>query len=179
MGQARRRRRPGGDSLGGRGIRPQGACPRRGASAPGSTGPAATATRETGCTGRSFGTTRSATSTLASSTSSERQDVPAAGADLASKPHEKVHVALTDPHFRLAESEDVLYNAAGNVVRARGPGTFEHEVGSELDLTVAYKLDYHTSFLFGWPHPWPGSFIQRSGPSEDVDSSYIQYAFNF
>lgn len=108
-----------------------------------------------------------------------RQNVLAARADLSFKPHEKINVGLTYHAFWLADSEDALYNAAGNVARRRGPGTFEHEVGSELDLTIVYNLDRHTSFLLGWSHLWPSSFIENSGPSEDVDFFYIQYAFKF
>lgn len=105
-----------------------------------------------------------------------RQNIIATRADVSFKPHKKVKVGLTYHAFFLDESADALYNAGGGVVR-RGGG--EHEVGHELDTTIVYKFDRHTSFLFGWSHLWPGTFIETTGASEDVDFFYVQYAYKF
>jgi hypothetical protein len=33
--------------------------------------------------------------------------------------------------------------------------------------------------LLGWSHFWDAGFIQETGPSENADLFYVQYAFKF
>lgn len=79
--------------------------------------------------------------------------------------------------FRLADDDDALYNAGGSVLRA-GNGS-ENEVGTELDLTLLYKMNRHTSVLVGYNHFFAGDLIEQTGPSDDVDFFYTWFVFTF
>ncbi len=91
----------------------------------------------------------------------------------------KVKTKITYYAFWLNEDKDALYNAPGAAVRRDGTGKSGKEIGQELDLTVAWKLDAHASVLFGYSHFWDSNFIQSTGPSENADLFYVQYGFKF
>lgn len=84
----------------------------------------------------------------------------------------------TDIHFFwLADEDDALYNAGGGVVR-RG-GVDETSVGTELDLTLAYKIDRHASFTVGYSHFFPGAFIRETGSENGINFLYTQMKYTF
>jgi len=92
---------------------------------------------------------------------------------------DKVQAGVAWHYFWLADESDALYNAAGAAMRRDASGGSGKEVGSELDLTVTWKIDAHSSLLVGWSHFWDADFIQNTGPSENSDLFYVQYAFKF
>ncbi len=92
---------------------------------------------------------------------------------------EKVRATATYHAFWLNTEDDALYNAGGAATRRDFTGHSGREVGQELDLTVHWKLDAHSALLFGYSHLWDGGFIIDTGPSEDADLFYIQYAYKF
>jgi hypothetical protein len=92
---------------------------------------------------------------------------------------EKVQSAAAWHYFWLADDSDALYNAAGAPTRRDMTGGSGREVGNELDLTVTWKLDTHSSLLVGWSHFWDAGFIQETGASEDADLIYVQYVLKF
>jgi len=86
---------------------------------------------------------------------------------------------LTYYHFWLDSPQDALYSAAGTPPRRNPSGASGRDVGDELDLTITWQIDPHSSVLFGASHFWPGSFINTTGPSDDADLIYVQYTFKF
>ena len=92
---------------------------------------------------------------------------------------DKVQAAAAWHYFWLADDADALYNAAGTATRRDATGSSGNDVGNELDLTVTWKIDVHSSLLVGWSHFWDAGFIQNTGPSENADLFYVQYAFKF
>lgn len=92
---------------------------------------------------------------------------------------DKVQAAAAWHYFWLAQERDALYNAAGAATRCDATGHGGKEIGSELDLTVLWKIDAHSSLLAGWSHLWDADFIQRTGAGANVDLFYLQYAFKF
>jgi len=92
---------------------------------------------------------------------------------------DKVQAGVAWHYFWLADDSDALYNAAGAATRRDASGGSGKEVGSELDLTVSWKIDVHSSLLVGWSHFWDAGFIQNTGLSENADLFYVQYAFKF
>lgn len=92
---------------------------------------------------------------------------------------EKVQAAAAWHYFWLAEERDALYNAGGAATRRDATGRSGKEIGNELDLTVLWKIDPRSSLLVGWSHLWDADFIQQTGPSENADLFYVQYAFKF
>ena len=79
--------------------------------------------------------------------------------------------------FWLADDSDALYNAGGGVLRP-GIGTTS-EVGSEIDLTLLYKINRHSSMLFGYSHFFAGDLIEDTGSSDDIDFFYTQFKLTF
>jgi len=108
-----------------------------------------------------------------------RANVIAPNLNTSFKPHKNVVVKLSWFHFWLDSNLDALYNAGGNVLRRNVSGSSGKDVGDELDLTINWQVDTHSSFLLGWSHFWPNNFIESSGPSRDADYIYLQYTFKF
>ncbi len=91
----------------------------------------------------------------------------------------KVKAKMAYHAFWLAEERDALYNAGGGVSRRDATGRSGKEVGSELDLSMLWKIDVHSNLLVGYSHFWDGQFIHHTGVSEDADLFYVQYGFKF
>lgn len=109
-----------------------------------------------------------------------RQNINAARVDLSAWPVEKkVKTAIAYHAFWLNDERDALYNAGGGRSRRDPTGRSGKEVGQELDLTLLWKLDTHSSILFGYSHFWDNNFITSTGPSEDPDLFYVQYKLTF
>lgn len=108
-----------------------------------------------------------------------RQNVIATNVNLTARPHEKIVTKLTWMTFWNDSEKDALYNAGGGAVRRDPTGRAGHDIGNELDLTIKYQLDVHSSMLFGYSHFWGNNFIKSTGPSEDADLIYVQYELKF
>ncbi len=94
------------------------------------------------------------------------------------KPFDKTIVHLSGHYLLRADTSDALYNAGGGVVRA-GALSDEREIGTELDLTIKYKLDVHTTLELGYSHFFTGDFIEESGSSDGMDFVYTQLTYVF
>lgn len=108
-----------------------------------------------------------------------RQNIIAPNVNFSFKPFKDVTVKAFYYHFWLDSNLDALYNAGGVPIRRNATGSSGNDVGDELDLTVNWQVDVHSSFLFGWSHFWPSNFINSSGFSRDADFLYLQYQFKF
>lgn len=109
-----------------------------------------------------------------------RQNITSTNVNLTAWPVEKkVRTAAAYQAFWLNDDRDALYGATGAPGRRDPTGHSGTEVGHELDLTVMWKVDVHSSLLFGYSHFWDSDFIINSGSSEDADLFYVQYALKF
>ncbi len=108
-----------------------------------------------------------------------RQNVLATNVNVTFEPLEKVSTRLAWYTFWNDAKRDALYDANGAATRRETTGGSGHDIGNELDLTVKYDIDAHQSVLFGYSHFWGNNFIRSTGPSEDADLIYLQYAFKF
>lgn len=84
--------------------------------------------------------------------------------------------------FRLAESEDALFNAGGAPTFADPSGASGDEVGDEFNLTVVHRPEFlgpHGHILLGWAHFMPGDRIDDLGGSGDADLVYLQLTYTF
>jgi hypothetical protein len=108
-----------------------------------------------------------------------RQNVWAGNVNVTVNPHKDVKAQLAYHAFWLAENADGLYNAAGVLQRRDPTGNSSHEVGQELDLTITWTIDVHSSVLFGYSHFWNGDFINETGLGDDADFIYMQYEIKF
>jgi hypothetical protein len=108
-----------------------------------------------------------------------RQNILAPNVNLTLKPLKNLTAKVFYFHFWLDSNLDALYNAGGAPTRRDTSGHSGTEVGDEVDVTLTYQLDVHSSILFGYSHVWPGNFIESSGRSRDADLIYLQYAFKF
>jgi len=107
------------------------------------------------------------------------QNLLAANVNLTFKPHERVTTRFAWYTFWNDATLDALYNAAGAPVRRDPTGGAGHDIGNELDVTIAYQIDVHSHVLLGYSHFWGTNFIRATGPSQDADLLYLQYAFKF
>ncbi len=108
-----------------------------------------------------------------------RQNVIAGNVNLTFRPVETVSVRLAHNAFWLAENSDGLFNAGGALLRRDPLGNAPHDVGQEFDLTINWKVDDHSSVLFGYSHLWNGGFINETGLGDDPDFVYLQYVVRF
>ena len=110
-----------------------------------------------------------------------RSNVHAIKAQIKVRPTKKL-IVWADFHTFLADqSRDSMYGANGASIRGDGTAG-SHSFGHELDLTMKYALNKHTTVLAGWAHFWTGGFIERSsaaGASEDADLIYAQVEYKF
>jgi hypothetical protein len=97
--------------------------------------------------------------------------------NLTLKPHPQVTGKIVMHSFWLAEEKDALYNLGGGAVRRDVRGDSGAEVGQELDISVSWQIDPHHNLLLGYSHMWGSNFIRATGPCEDPDLFYVQYAF--
>ncbi len=109
-----------------------------------------------------------------------RQNITSLNVNLAAWPiAKKVKTRMAYHTFWLNAKRDAIYNAGGGAGRRDIFGNSGREIGHELDLTVAYKIDKHQSMLFGYSHFWDSDVIIKTGPSEDADFFYVQYQMKF
>jgi hypothetical protein len=108
-----------------------------------------------------------------------RQNIIAPNVNLTFKPLKNLTTRLFYYHFWLDSNLDALYNASGTPGRRNISGSSGNDVGDEFDITLKYDVDAHSSFLFGYSHFWPKSFIETTGRSRDPDFLYLQYCFKF
>ncbi|MEE9296386.1 MAG: alginate export family protein [Phycisphaerae bacterium] len=92
----------------------------------------------------------------------------------------KVKTKLAYHTFWLTEEEDALYNAGGAATLRDPTGGSGQEVGQELDLTILWKINVHSSVLFGYSHFWEDNFVHSTvGGDDDPDFYYLQYQYKF
>jgi hypothetical protein len=85
-------------------------------------------------------------------------------------------------HFRLAESRDALYNAAGAAYRRDPTGAAGTDVGNEIDLVINFHLTKHSDLMLGYSKLWGGGFLDAtSGPNaaKDADQLFAIYSYRW
>ena len=82
--------------------------------------------------------------------------------------------------FRLAQSRDSLYNAAGNALRTGIPGRSGTDVGNELDFVANMAIDKHQTVLLGYSVLFSGKLIDTTGAVASHRNASLFYAqYNF
>jgi hypothetical protein len=89
-----------------------------------------------------------------------------------------VQIKIDHHVFHRAETADAAYNVGGGVLREGDAGT-SSDLGRELNLTLTWKRDRHTMLTAGYGRFWTGTFIEQSGPSEDIDFFHAAAQFTF
>ena len=85
---------------------------------------------------------------------------------------------------RCKTTPDCSTNGRAGASGVAGPrdvtGNSGKEVGSELDLTVLWKINNHSSMLVGYSHFWNDGFVSDTVFSDDdSDFYYVQYQYKF
>lgn len=108
------------------------------------------------------------------------QNVIAPDISLTLKPLKNVTLRGAYYYFWLADKDDALYAAGGNATRRHPTGDAGREVGDEVDFTVNWQVDPHSTLLLGWSHFWPATFINKTSVfAEDGDLIYVQWQYKF
>ncbi|MFP4058098.1 MAG: alginate export family protein [Candidatus Brocadiia bacterium] len=95
------------------------------------------------------------------------------------KPLPRTAVRLDYHFFRLDEDEDAWYWCSGRPARRDPSGRAGSTLGQEIDLVARYKATERLSFLGGYAHFFPGSFVERTGESPDADWVFFQTQYSF
>ena len=66
----------------------------------------------------------------------------------------------------------------GAAIRPGSAGS-SSEIGQEIDVTLTYRHDRHTTVELGYSHFFAGEFIEESGPFNDIDFLYLQVGYTF
>ncbi len=106
-----------------------------------------------------------------------RQNNIAASQGLRVKPHPKATLALDHHLFWRANRSDALYNAGGGIVRS--PTSPARRIGSEIDLTLNFRVDRHLQLLGGYTRFFAGPFIEETGPDTAANFAYFQVQYTF
>jgi hypothetical protein len=105
-----------------------------------------------------------------------RSNVIAVSGGVTLRPLPATSVKLLVHRFWRASREDGLYAANGSVLRD-GSASRARSVGTEIDLSVGYRIDPHAQVGAGWGHYLPDDFIENTGPSRDVDFVYVFFEY--
>jgi hypothetical protein len=95
------------------------------------------------------------------------------------KPVKDIVVKLDGHAFWVATNEDTWNRANGvTPVRplSRNAGTY---AGSEVDLTVTWKVCKNLDLMGGYSHFFTGDYLKASGRSDDADFGYVQATISF
>jgi len=112
------------------------------------------------------------------------------------QPHEKVGLNLMLHHFRLLNAKDAQYFGSGAFSKqgtkagAFGYGGvpasthgFNHDVGTELDVVIDWKLHPHAALQGGYAYLWGGDVFKaktRTTTSDrDVQFGYLQLSLSY
>jgi len=73
---------------------------------------------------------------------------------------------------------DGLYDSGGNLVRASGASS-ERFAGTQLDATLAWQVDRHLDLALSGSFFASGTFLEDTGPSEDVAFLSLEARFRY
>ena len=108
-----------------------------------------------------------------------RQNVQDLYAQVAMFPENWITLLAQCHHFRLANSRDFLYNAAGRPTRRSATGIAGQDVGQEIDLLANVHLTPHQDVLIGYSKLFAGDFIKNTGPNVSPELFYMMYNFRW
>lgn len=98
---------------------------------------------------------------------------------LTAAPTKKLTARLDYHMFWLADTGDAWYRANGvTAVRPITPGADSY-AGSEVDLTLTYKMNKNLSFMAGYSHFFAGDYLDDTGAGDDADFAYVQAQIDF
>lgn len=108
-----------------------------------------------------------------------RQNVIDISGGFAFKPIKKLTASAAYHVYWRASNNDALYNSSGTIIA--GGAASDRFIGSEIDLTLKYKLDSNTYLMFGYSHFFTGDFIKNGAPtkSDDIDAVKFQIEWVF
>ncbi|MFW6163194.1 MAG: alginate export family protein [Planctomycetota bacterium] len=100
-------------------------------------------------------------------------------ASLSFKPLPRTKVSIDYHLFRLDEARDAWYWCSGRPARQDPTGAAGKDLGQEIDVIVSYKHNQRLKLMAGYAHFFPGTFIERTGPSPGADWCFVQTQYSF
>ena len=107
-----------------------------------------------------------------------RQNIHDLNAHLYFYPQPWLTVWLQYHHFWLDESQDALYNAAGNAIRRDPTGAAGRNVGDEIDVVVNVHVGRYSDVLVGYSRLFGGGFLESTSgatAASDAELFYMMY----
>jgi len=81
--------------------------------------------------------------------------------------------------FWLDSSRDAWYDFLGRPIRQDTSGAARSDVGNEIDLLLCQKLGKNLEVYLFYGHFFPGSFVEDTGESQDIDYGYLEVRLAF
>ncbi|MDF1659651.1 MAG: alginate export family protein [Verrucomicrobiales bacterium] len=91
---------------------------------------------------------------------------------------DNVSLVFDTNFFWRLETGDGVYGPPGNLIRGPG-GSDERFVGQSISANLAYQLSREFSVGFVYTHFLTGSFLEETGPSEDIDFFELTATWKF
>jgi len=92
-------------------------------------------------------------------------------------PHD-VTLYAAEHIFWRQNTGDAAYNLNGGVVRAPNGSTAAY-IGNEFDISVTWQIQRNLFWYAGYAHFFAGTFINETGPHQDMDFAYTAITFTF
>lgn len=108
-----------------------------------------------------------------------RRNIEDVSAQVAVFPESWITLVAQGHHFRLAQSRDFLYNAAGRPTRRSLTGAAGRDVGNEIDLVANFHLTPNQDVFVGYSKLFAGDFIRGTGPDVSPELFYLMYNFRW
>lgn len=107
------------------------------------------------------------------------QNMHQPGVAIQASPARGVSVKVDYALFWLADTNDAWYRANGTTtVRPIKPGA-DRFVGSEIDLTVSWKVRKELALTAGYSHFFAGDYLAASGANDDADFGFVMATLDF
>ncbi len=87
-------------------------------------------------------------------------------------------ITLNWDWFWRTNTHDGVYSPPGGLLRSES-GSGARYVGSQVETQVSWQIDRHLSVTANYTHFFAGTFLQQTGPSQDIDfvAAWVQYKF--
>ena len=94
------------------------------------------------------------------------------------KPSVKTRFTIDYHNFWLATRQDGMYLASGEMAVLNRAATSSH-IGQELDFRLVRKISDHIQIILGFPHFFPGKYLDESTPGSAVTGPYAMWSYAF
>lgn len=102
-----------------------------------------------------------------------RQNIIDVSTGLSLEPIKKLKARAAYHVFWRASTSDAIYNSSGPLIAGGAAG--DRFVGTEIDLTLKYKLKKNTYLMVGYSRFFAGDFVNNGAPTKNQDIQSVKF----